>query len=141
MAPEAKVEIVVYDAPASRRGSCDCGCNHHDHDHEPGQGHGHCQEGGHGHHHPDPLEKISLEMQTRALALTLEKEFPGKVRVEYINVLEDPRGPGLPQTKLLCSLTYPTPLVYLNGRGRFAGALPVERIREEVQSLLAGGPV
>jgi len=37
----------------------------------------------------------------------------------------------------LCSLTYPPPLVYLNGRGRFAGALPVERLREEVQNLLA----
>ncbi len=139
MPPELHVEIVVYDAPAAtRRGSCDCGCDHHgqDHGHEPG----HCQEGSHGHHHPDPFEKISLEMQTRALALTLEKEFPGKVRVEYINVLKDPRGPGLPQTKLLCSLTYPTPLVYVNGRGRFAGALPVERLREEVQSLLARGP-
>jgi hypothetical protein len=76
-------------------------------------------------------------MQTRALAMTLEKEFPGKVRVEYINVLQDPRGPALPQTKLLCSLTYPAPLVYLNGRGRFAGALPVERLREEVQTILA----
>jgi hypothetical protein len=137
MPPETQVEIVVYDAPAaSRRGSCDCGCGH---DHDQGGGHDHCHTGGHGHHHPDPFEKISLEMQTRAMALTLEKEFPGKVRVEYINVLKDPRGPGLPQTKLLCSLTYPTPLVYLNGRGRFAGALPVERIREEVQSLLAAG--
>jgi hypothetical protein len=94
MPPEPHVEIVVYDAPAApRRGSCDCGCDHHDHDH----GHDHCHEGGHGHHHPDPFEKISLEMQTRAMALTLEKEFPGKVRVEYINVLKDPRGPGCPK--------------------------------------------
>jgi hypothetical protein len=56
--------------------------------------------------------------------------------VEYVDVLKDPRGPDLPQTQLLCSLTYPPPLVYLNGRGRFAGALPVERIREEVENLL-----
>ena len=129
-----KVEIIVYDAPAARpRGVCDCGCGHH---HGPGQeadhDHGHQH-----HHHHDPLEKISLEMQTRALALTLEKEFPGQVRVEYINVLQDPRGPELPQTELLRSQTYPPPLVYLNGKGRFAGALPVERIREEIQTLLA----
>ncbi len=45
----------------------------------------------------------------------------------------------MPQTKLLCSLAYPAPLVYLNGRGRFAGALPVERIREEIQAILADG--
>jgi hypothetical protein len=80
---------------------------------------------------------ISMELQARALALTLEREFPGRVQVEYLNVLQDPRGPGLPQTALLCSLTYPTPLVYINGQGRFAGALPVERIREEVAKILA----
>lgn len=123
------VEIVVYDAPTVRGGGCDCGCDH-GHDHEEG----HCHE----HHHSDAFEKISMEMQTRAMALTLEKEFPGKVRVEYINVLKDPRGPELPQTKLLCSLTYPSPLVYLNGQGRFAGALPMERLREEIETILGG---
>ena len=122
------IEIIVYDAPAARRDGCDCGCDHH---------HGHDSGLSHGRQHGDSFEKISMEMQTRALALTMEKEFPGKVRVEYINVLQDPRGPALPQTKLLCSLTYPPPLVYLNGRGRYAGALPVERLREEVQTLLA----
>jgi hypothetical protein len=125
MSPDV-VEIVVYDAPAARRSSCDCGCDHHGHD--SGQAHEH----GHG----DAFEKISMEMQTRAMSLTLEREFPGKIRVEYINVLEDPRGPALPQTELLSSQTYPTPLVYVNGRGRFSGSLPVERLREEVQSLL-----
>jgi hypothetical protein len=130
MSAAEMVEIVVYDAPTARHSGCDCGCDHH---HGPDQG------SGHGHHHPDPFEKISMEMQTRAMALTLEKEFPGKVRVEYINVLQDPRGPELPQTKLLCSLTYPSPLVYLNGRGRFAGALPVERLREEIETILGEG--
>lgn len=130
MSGNDRVEIVVYDAPTGHRGVCDCGCGHH---HGPDQECGH----DHGHQHGDAFEKISLEMQTRAMALTLEKEFPGRVRVEYINVLKDPRGPELPQTKLLCSLTYPSPLVYLNGRGRFAGALPVERIREEIQTILA----
>jgi hypothetical protein len=77
-----------------------------------------------------------MELQTRALAMTLEAAFPGRVKVEYINVLKDPRGPGLPQTALLCSLAYPPPLIYINGQGRFAGALPVERIREEVGKIL-----
>lgn len=129
MSDNDRVEIVVYDAPTGRRSVCDCGCDHqhgHGHEHGPGQAH----------HHHDPLEKISVEMQTRALALTMEKEFPGRVRVEYINVLQDPRGPELPQTELLNSQTFPPPLVYLNGQGRFAGALPVERIREEVQAIL-----
>ncbi|MBM4284425.1 MAG: hypothetical protein FJ128_04135 [Deltaproteobacteria bacterium] len=79
-------------------------------------------------------------MQTRALSLTLERAFPGKVRVEYINVLQDPRGPSLPQTALICSLAYPPPLVYIDGRGRFAGAIPVERIRDEVAALLGEPP-
>jgi hypothetical protein len=120
------IEIVVYDAPTPASGRCGCGCDHH---HQPGQTNRH-----------DPAATINMEFQTRALALTLERAFPGKVRVDYINVLKDPRGPSLPQTKLLCSLTYPTPLVYINGRGRFAGALPVERVRDEVAALLGELP-
>ncbi len=129
MIPSSKIEIIIYDAPTlatSSDAGCGCGCGGHSH------GHDHA-----GHDHGDPLERVSLELQTRALALTLERDFPGKVSVEYINVLKDSRGPKLPQTKLLCSLTYPPPLVYINGQGRFAGGLPVERIREEVSRQLA----
>jgi hypothetical protein len=116
------VLVVIYDAPAAQAESCACGCGGHHH---------HGEEG-------DPLAGVSLEMQARALALTLDKAFPGKVQVEYINVLADPRGPSLPQTALLCSLSYPTPLVYINGEGRFAGAVLPERIREEVKKILEG---
>jgi hypothetical protein len=123
------VEIIIYDAPAAPAGSCACGCGGH---HHHGGEHGHGEEG----EGADPLEGVSLELQARALALTLETAFPGQTSVEYINVLQDPRGQNLPQTALLCSLAYPTPLVYLNGQGRFAGALPVERLREEVGKLL-----
>ena len=116
------VQVVIYDAPAAADSSCACGCGGHHHDGDAS----------------DPLSGVSLEMQTRALALTLEAAFPGQVRVEYINVLTDPRAPSLPQTALLCSLSYPGPLVYINGKGRFAGALIPERIREEVQKILEG---
>jgi hypothetical protein len=116
------VKVVIYDAPTAKGGTCACGCGgHHDH----GEPH-------------DPLEGVSLEMQARALALTLEAAFPGQVEVEYINVLTDPRGPGLPQTALLNAKSFPAPLVYINGVGRFAGALIPERIREEVGKILAG---
>jgi hypothetical protein len=125
MSLNSVVEIIVYDAPTAASAGCGCGCGGHHH-HGPG----------HDHSHDDPLSRISVEIQAKALALTLEQAFPGRVRVEYLNVLQDPRGPELPQTKLLCSLAYPTPLVYLNGQGRFAGAIPVERIREEVAKLL-----
>lgn len=123
MASQDLIEVIVYDAPTPSASGCACGC----------QGH---------HHHgglglEDPLSRVSVAMQTQALALTLEKAFPGRVRVEYINVLQDPRGPQLPQTKLLCSLAYPTPLVYINGQGRFAGAIPAERLREEIRAMLA----
>ncbi|MBI4796217.1 MAG: hypothetical protein HY790_10365 [Deltaproteobacteria bacterium] len=114
-----KIEVVIYDAPAARAGDCGCGCGGHHHQQEA-----------------EPLSGANMELQARALALTLEAAFPGRVQVEYINVLKDPRGPGLPQTALLCSLAYPPPLVYLNGQGRFAGALPAERIREEVGKIL-----
>jgi hypothetical protein len=115
------VEVVVYDAPSAGSHGSGCGCGCGSHDHQPGT---------------DPLAGANLELQTRALALTLENSFPGRVTVEYINVLKDPRGSALPQTALLASLAYPTPLVYINGQGRFAGALPVERIRDEVGRML-----
>jgi hypothetical protein len=120
------VRVEIYDAPTVGASGCGCGCDHHDH----------------GHEHPeagDPLAKVSMEFQAKALALTLEAAFPGRVQVDYLDVLKDPRGAGLPQTSLLCSLAYPTPLVYINGQGRFAGSLPVERIREEVAKILASG--
>lgn len=119
MTPDT-VQVVIYDAPAAPASGCACGCSgHHDHN-EPG----------------DPLAGVSLEMQSKALALTLNDAFPGKVVVWYINVLTDPRGPTMPQTALLNSQTFPAPLVYINGEGRFAGALIPERIREEVGKIL-----
>lgn len=124
MADPAKVQVTIYDAPTVAVASgCGCGCDHHGHDHQEAE---------------DPMAKVSMEFQARALALTLEADFPGRVQVAYVNVLKDPRGAGLPQTALLCSLAYPTPLVYINGQGRFAGNLPVERIREEVAKILEG---
>ena len=119
MTPDT-VQVVIYDAPATPSSSCACGCGGH-HDHGAGD---------------DPLAGVSLEMQAQALALTLNAAFPGQVRVSYVNVLTDPQGPSLPQTALLNSKTYPSPLVYINGKGRFAGALIPERIREEVEKIL-----
>jgi len=119
MTPDT-VQVVIYDAPAVKSSSCGCGCG-----------------GRHGHGvSDDPLAGVSLEMQAKALALTLNAAFPGQVQVSYVNVLTDPRGPSLPQTALLNSGSYPAPLVYLNGQGRFAGALIPERIREEVEKIL-----
>ncbi|MGO9174949.1 MAG: hypothetical protein ACLQED_02215 [Desulfobaccales bacterium] len=126
MSPRDMVQVTIYDAPAAGAAGCACGCGGHGgHDHDHGLPEGR-----------DPVARVSMELQARALALTLEAAFPGMVQVEYLNVLQDPRGRGLPQTALLCSLAYPTPLVYINGRGRFAGALPVDRIREEIAKIL-----
>jgi hypothetical protein len=125
MTPD-KVQVVIYDAPEAKSGSCACGCGGHDH------GHGHHGDAG------DPLAGVSLELQARSLALTLEAAFPGQVQVSYVNVLTDPRGPSLPQTALLNGKSHPAPLVYINGKGRFAGALVPERIREEVGKVLEG---
>lgn len=120
--PLDPIQVVIYDAPAAKDKSCACGCGGH---HQHGEA-------------DDPMAGVSMEMQARALAMTLDTAFPGKVQVEYINVLNEARGPGLPQTALLRSLSYPTPLIYINGEGRFAGALLPERIREEVEKILEG---
>jgi len=125
MSPDTDiVQVVIYDAPAANASGCACGCGSHGHDHNSAS--------------DDPLAGVSLEMQTKALALTLNRAFPGRVEVSYINVLADPRGLSLPQTALLNSQAFPAPLVYINGQGRFAGALLPERIREEVGKILEG---
>jgi hypothetical protein len=121
MTPD-KVQVLIYDAPAAQASGCACGCSGHGHDHHGAS--------------DDPLAGVSMEMQTKALALTLDRAFPGKVEVSYVNVLTDPRGPSLPQTALLNAQTFPSPLVYINGEGRFAGALIPERIRDEVAKIL-----
>ena len=121
MTPD-RVQVVIYDAPAAQASGCACGCSGHGHDHHGASDY--------------PLAGVSLEMQTKALALTLNRAFPGRVEVSYINVLTDPRGPSLPQTALLNSQTFPSPLVYINGEGRFAGALIPERIRDEGGKIL-----
>ena len=121
MTPDT-VQVVIYDAPAAPASGCACGCSGHGHDHHDAS--------------DDPLAGVSLELQTKALDLTLNRAFPGQVEVAYINVLTDPRGPSLPQTALLNSQAFPTPLVYINGEGRFAGALIPERIRDEVAKIL-----
>jgi hypothetical protein len=119
MTPDT-VQVVIYDAPAAQASGCACGCSGH-----------------HGHNEPgDPLAGVSLELQAKALSLTLNRAFPGQVEVSYINVLTDPRGPTLPQTALLNSQAFPAPMVYINGEGRFAGALIPERIREEVAKII-----
>ena len=121
MTPDT-VQVVIYDSPAAPASGCACGCSGHGHDHHGASG--------------DPLAGVSLELQSKALALTLDRAFPGQVEVSYINVLTDPRGPTLPQTALLNSQSVPTPLVYINGEGRFAGAIIPERIRDEVGKIL-----
>jgi len=132
MTEQHQVEVIVYDAPAARASlssdqSCACGCGCGGHDHGCGAV-------------DDPLSRVSMELQTQALALTLERAFPGQVQVRYINVLRDSQGPELPQTEILRSGAYPPPLVYINGQGRFAGGLPAERIREEVGRCLTSAP-
>jgi len=122
MTPD-RVQVVIYDAPAAQASGCACGCSGHGHDHHGAS--------------DDPLAGVSLELQTKALALTLDCAFPGRVEVSYVNVLTDPRGPSLPQTALLNSQAFPAPLIYINGEGRFAGALIPERIRDEVAKILA----
>ncbi|MDD3580822.1 MAG: hypothetical protein PHW74_07365 [Desulfobacca sp.] len=134
MTEQHVVEVIVYDAPAARISqtssqSCACGCGGEGHDHGCGCG-----------SVADPLDRVSMELQTQALALTLDRAFPGQVKVRYINVLRDPQGPELPQTEILRSGAYPPPLVYINGQGRFAGGLPAERIREEVGRCLSSTP-
>ena len=105
MTPD-KVRVVIYDAPAPKSSSCACGCSGHGHDH-----HGpattpwpesawRCRQGP----GPDPKRRLPR---------------PGGGGV--CQRAHRPPGAESPPNRVAELPSYPAPLVYLNGQGRFAG--------------------
>ena len=121
MSPIPKIVVIVYDAPTLETASgsgCGCGCGGHEHGHEHG----------HQHDHDNPLDRISIELQTQALGLTLGKSLSG---TGDGGIYQCPERSPRSKTAANCAPVFsdlPPPLVYINGQGRFAGSLPVERI-------------
>jgi hypothetical protein len=80
MSTGVMVEIDIYDAPTLARDDCGCGCGHHHGPGAPAHDHDHgdcaCDHGT-----EDCLGGVNMELQAKALAMTMWKAFPGKVAV------------------------------------------------------------
>lgn len=108
-----KIDITVYhlSGPAMACDACLSKCSHRNSE---------C---------PDPSE------DTVRLKNLLNKAFPGKVSVEYIDLHQTPER-GKHEDMLINSRMYQSPLVKINDTIAFSGGIPIEEITEMVKKLL-----
>ncbi len=83
-------------------------------------------------------EYFSVKNKSTELKETLEAAFPGKARVEYVDLLLSPEERMSDNGQLLAGGKYPSPLVVIDGEARYAGSIQVNRIVNEVGKILKG---
>jgi hypothetical protein len=77
-----------------------------------------------------------LQQKIAELRSTLEEAYPGRIKVEYVNLKENPAERESEIGQLLVTGKYPGPLVVINGEPKFAGSILGEKIRKEVEVIL-----
>lgn len=83
-----------------------------------------------------PLYVVMLRTQIEALQAALNDAFPGSVRLEYSNLRQDATARDSAPGQLLVTKRYPTPLVVIDGKVRFAGSILVDKIVDEARRAL-----
>jgi disulfide oxidoreductase YuzD len=79
----------------------------------------------------DIFKKRVAELQA-----ALEESFPGKTRVEHVNLKENQEERESEIGQLLVTKKYPGPLVVIDGEPKFAGSIQVKKIVKEVGTIL-----
>ena len=77
----------------------------------------------------------TLETEIQELKETLEKVFPGSVKVEYVDLLDLPDKQKFVAGGLFFSGHRP-PAVFINGKHMFTSEIPTEMIQKEVEKIL-----
>ena len=77
-----------------------------------------------------------IQQKVAAVKAALEKAYPGKARVTYINLQEDPAEQESAEGQLLVNKKLCAPLVLIDGEPRFSGIILVQKIVKEVGLLL-----
>jgi len=77
-----------------------------------------------------------IQQKVASLKVALEKAYPGKTRVTYINIHENPAEQESAEGQLLVSKKLCAPLVLIDGELRFSGIILVQKIVKEVGRLL-----
>lgn len=70
------------------------------------------------------------------LRTALEEAYPGRTRVEYVNLKENQAERESEAGQLLVTRQYPGPLVVIGGEPKFAGAVLIKKIVKEVGNAL-----
>jgi len=77
-----------------------------------------------------------LRQKLEELEKQLETNYPGKTRVEYIDLNQMPEKKGSEAAQLLVTGRYPAPLLVIDGEPKFAGYIDVRKIVKEVGIIL-----
>ncbi len=77
-----------------------------------------------------------IQQKVASLKAALEKGYPGKTRVTYINLQENPAEQESAEGQLLVNKKLCAPLVLIDGEPRFSGIILVQKIVKEVGRLL-----
>lgn len=80
-----------------------------------------------------------IQQKVEFLESALEKAYPGRAQVLYLNLLEHPEERESSAGQLLVTGQMCSPLVLIDSEVRFAGAVLISQIVKEVGRLLADG--
>lgn len=77
-----------------------------------------------------------LQQKLGELETALETNYPGKTKLEYIDLNQAPEKKGSEAAQLLVTGKYPAPLLVIDGEPKFAGYIDVRKIIKEVGTIL-----
>ena len=83
-----------------------------------------------------PEYAAMLQQKVAELRTALEESYPGRTRVEYVNLKENQAERESEIGQLLVTKKYPPPLVVIDGEPKFAGSIQVKKIVKEVGAIL-----
>ncbi len=84
----------------------------------------------------DPEYVSRLQQKLQELGQELETNYPGKTRVEYIDLNQSPEKKGSEAAQLLVTGKYPAPLLVIDDEPKFAGYVDVKKVVKEVGLVL-----
>ncbi len=84
-----------------------------------------------------PEMAAMFQQKVAELRVALDEAYPGRARVEYVNLKENRAERESENGQLLVRRKYPGPLVVIDGEPKFAGAILIKKIVKEVGQVLA----
>jgi len=83
-----------------------------------------------------PEVAAMFQQKIAELRAALEDAYPGRTRVEHVNLKENQAERESEIGQILVTKKYPGPLVVIDGEPKFAGSIQVKKIVKEVGVIL-----